>query len=105
MTEKITGAVEFVSHDGDQSIDVKLTDWLQANPSATVVDVKYQVMPYQQSGKFKLAKFALVLYSGEASETKKEGASGMEAPAPKKPSASTMVMSLRKDLDLNPSDE
>jgi len=105
MTGKITGAVEFVTHDGDQNIDAKLTDWLKANPSVTVVDVKYQVLPYQQSGKYKLAKFALVLYSGEVSEVKKATTTDAEAGAKKGPSANTMVMPLRKHLDLNPSDE
>ena len=89
---KINGAVEFVAFDDEQSIDAKLTAWLKANPNATVVDVKYQVLPYQQAGKYKMAKFALVLYHSETEVKKMQ-------------SASTMVMSLRKDLELNPPEE
>lgn len=89
---KINGAVEFMAYEGDEGVDAKITAWLKANPKATVVDVKYQVLPYQQAGKYKVAKFALLLYHGETDIKKAQ-------------SASTMVMSLRKDLELNPPEE
>ena len=90
--KQINGAIEFMAYEGEEGVDAKITGWLQANPTATLIDVKYQVLPYQQAGKYKVAKFALVLYHSEANVKKTQ-------------SASTMVMSLRKDLELNPPGE
>ncbi len=110
MTEKINGAVEFISTKGERGgIDAQITDWAEVNPDATIVDVKYRVAVYQDGGKNKLAKLALVLFN--------KGTSGVSTTVPKKesksevkietegPGARTMVMNLRRDLNLDDSDE
>ncbi len=110
-TPAINGAIEFVSTKGERGgIDAQINDWVKANPEATIVDVKYRVAVYQDDGKNKLAKLALVLYNGPASTTEVS----VEQPAaepltiPKsmaksddKPGARTMVMNLRKDLNFD----
>ena len=106
MTEKINGAIEFVSTRGERGgIDEQITDWAQANPDATIIDVKYRVAVYKDGDKNKLAKLALVLFhKGKAAAPKAAPKSEPKA-EPKKeseePGAGTMVMNLRRDLNLD----
>jgi len=98
---KITGAIEFVSARGERGgIDDQINDWLAANPKASIVDVKYRVAVYQDDGKNKLAKLALVLYSQEepAQSASAKIAAKSESEEEKQPGARTMVMNLRKEL-------
>lgn len=99
-TSKITGAIEFVSTRGERGgIDDQINDWLAANPNASIVDVQYRVTVYQDGGKNKLAKLALVLYNhGEAAGASAKLAAKSESETEKQPGARTMVMNLRKDL-------
>ena len=104
-TPKITGAKEFVSTRGERGgIDDQITDWAKANPGATIVDVKYRVVVYQDGGKNKMAKMALVLFNEEgdsaaSSISSRTAAADAESKQDdQKPGARTMVMNLRKDL-------
>jgi len=96
-SKKITGTVEFVSTSGRGGVDAQINDWIKANPDATIVDVHYQVAVYQDGGKNKMAKLALVLFN------QKEPDKGVSESG-SKPGARTMVMNLRKDLDFGDSD-
>ena len=110
MTEKINGAIEFISTKGERGgIDAQITDWVEANPDSTIVGVKYRVAVYQDGGKNKLAKLALVLFNkgkSGASKTisKKEGKSETKIET-EGPGARTMVMNLRRDLNLEDAEE
>jgi len=104
-TTKITGAKEFVSTRGERGgIDEQITDWVNANPDATIVDVKYRVVVYQDDGKNKMAKMALVLFNNEAGSatssvsSRTASASAESKQDDPKTGARTMVMNLRKDL-------
>ncbi len=110
-TKKITGAVEFVSVEGDQGgIDALIKAWVRMHPDASIVDVKFQTAIYKEDGKTKLIKLALVLYHKEQStmpkavykvETQVEP---KQEPVKENPGARTMVMNLRKDLYVDDSD-
>ncbi len=110
-TTVINGAIEFVSTKGERGgIDAQINDWVASNPAVTIVDVKYRVAVYQDGGKNKLAKLALVLYSDPSSTMEDSVEQPTEEPLiiPKamaksddKPGARTMVMNLRKDLNFD----
>ncbi len=98
-SKKITGTVEFVATSGRGGVDAQINNWITANPDATIVDVHYQVAVYQDGGKNKMAKLALVLFN----QKEPDGSKGIPE-SESKPGARTMVMNLRKDLDFGDPD-
>lgn len=64
MSDKeVVGTAEFRSiGDDEPSVDVQIDDWLQEYPEVTVLDVKYQVVPYVTDDTLHFATFALVLF-------------------------------------------
>jgi hypothetical protein len=99
-TPKINGAVEFVSVKGEsEGIDDQINDWIKTNPNLTIVDVEYRMTVYQDDGKNKLVKLALVLFQKDKTGTSKTlpTVEFKQEPEPK-PGARTMVMSLRQEL-------
>ncbi len=87
---KISGTIEFVSTKGERGgIDAQINDWLEANPDATIVDVEYRVIIYQDGVKNKLAKLALVMFHKDMPEPGRRK---------RELTARTMVKSLREGL-------
>ncbi len=63
MSQKeIVGTYEFKSMGDEPGVDVQIDEWLQQYPQVSVVDVKYQVVPYVEGETLNFATFALVLY-------------------------------------------
>jgi hypothetical protein len=63
MSDKeIVGAAEFRCIGDQEPVDVQIDGWLQEYPQVTVLDVKYQVVPYVQADTLHFATFALVLF-------------------------------------------
>ncbi len=64
MSEKeIVGTAEFrCIADDDQPVDVQIETWLEEYPQVTILDVKYQVLPYVTNDTLHFASFALVLF-------------------------------------------
>ena len=63
MSDKeIVGAAEFRCIGEDDPVDAQIDAWLQEYPEVTLLDVKYQVVPYVQEDILNFATFALVLY-------------------------------------------
>ena len=63
MSEKeIVGTAEFRSIGAEDPVDVQIDAWLQEYPQVTVLDVKYQVVPYVQEDTLYFATFALVMF-------------------------------------------
>jgi len=102
--KKITGAIEFISTRGERGgIDDQINHWVKTNPEATIIDVKYRVAVYQDDGKNKLAKLALLLYHQAQGADPPQPQAKAKAEPPKieskksGPGANTMIMSLRKE--------
>ncbi len=64
MSQKeIVGAAEFrCLRAEDDPVDVQIDAWLQEYPQVTIMDVKYQVVPYVEADALNFATFALVLF-------------------------------------------
>ena len=64
MSQKeIAGAAEFrCIRAEDGPVDVQIDAWLQEYPQVTIMDVKYQVVPYVEADALNFATFALVLF-------------------------------------------
>ena len=63
MSDKeIIGAAEFRCIGEDDPVDVQIDAWLQEYPDVTLLDVKYQVVPFVEEDTLHFATFALVLY-------------------------------------------
>ena len=64
MSQKeIVGTAEFrCVRTEDDPVDVQIDAWLQEYPQVTIVDVKYQVVPYVEADLLNFATFALVLF-------------------------------------------
>jgi hypothetical protein len=60
--KEIVGTYEFKSIGDEPGIDVQIDEWLQQYPQVSLVDVKYQVVPYVEGETLNFATFALVLY-------------------------------------------
>jgi hypothetical protein len=60
--KEIVSTFEFRSIGDAQPVDVQIEEWLQQYPQVTVLDVKYQVVPYVENDTLNFASFALVLY-------------------------------------------
>ena len=64
MSQKeIVGTAEFRSVGvDDDPVDVQIDAWLQEYPQVTIIDVKYQVLPFVEDDVLNFATFALVLF-------------------------------------------
>jgi hypothetical protein len=63
--QDIVGIYEFKSIGDEPAIDIQINEWLQEYPQITVVDIKYQVVPFVEENTLNFASFALVI-TGEA---------------------------------------
>jgi len=67
--KEIMGTFEFRSVGNDAPVDVQIEEWLQQYPQVTILDVKYQVVPYVEADTLNFASFALVLYAEPGNDT------------------------------------
>jgi hypothetical protein len=80
--KEIVGAFEFRSFGDDPGVDVQIEEWLQKYPQVTILDIKYQVVPYVESDALNFATFALVLFhEAEVPEVNRATTQRMQAPA------------------------
>lgn len=80
--KEIVGAFEFRSFGDDPGVDVQIEEWLQKYPQVTIVDIKYQVVPYVENDVLNFATFALVLFNEpEVNELNRATTQRMQVPA------------------------
>lgn len=84
-SKQIVGAYEFRSYGNDKAVDVQIDEWLQKYPQVTIVDIKYEVVPYVDGDALHFATFALVLFHepdpDSSTELNRASTQRMEAPA------------------------